>query len=1114
MDTKKDTNLNTFLKNHQIFDREKEHTHTWFSKPGGKFYISDDDNNEFIKLYSREAEEKNDLHVVARPRNIGQLKIDIDFRFDSNKKERQYTIEHIKIIIQRVFDIILDISNDHREILAFVLEKKGPNLDEKNNQYKDGFHIEFPEIIVDKLIRYYIIETIKNEIDDNYLFHTIPFLNDLNEVFDMSIVIRNGWMMYGSRKEFGKPYRLTHIFNKNLEEIELSKFKLYDIVSLLDNRKISNNPLNIKDDNEIKIKIEKISIKYEKKNNKQVCTFLDETAMSTLPPSSSVSTLTGNCNEQKNNKSFKRSKDKVSDVIVAKKLLEIISDNRAANYSDWINVGWTLHNINSIELEEDWIKFSKRCINKFNLQECKRVWNSARDGGYSISSLFWWAKNDNPTKYLEIIRDNINWLLVEAESGTHYDIARVIYELYKYFFKCSSIDTNTWYEFQENKWVLVEKAYTLSNIISSDLVKDFCYLSAYYMTASASREGTERDAYINKANNINQKIINNLKKHTFKDSVLKECANLFIDSTFFDKLNENKDLLGFDNGVYDLKLGLFRPGTPDDHITFSVGYKYIEFTEDHEIVKKIYDYFSKVQVDPEMRHYLFLLMSSFLDGHTHLQKFIFWTGCGCHLKNTPIQLFNKQIKNVQDVLISDILLGDDNKPRHILELHQGRNYMYTIYNDEYHINYTVNKDHRLALRFTDNLSNCIKITGNQIECIFYVYNNNILTILKKCYTHNSSPENGQIPFSGGANDPIEINANKFYLNYLEQNKFCIKPNDIIPITVTEYLKNINDLQYSFFGIKLINNTLINYNINIKYYGYDNYYGFSIDSNQRYLFNDNIITYNSNAKSTTVELLQNSLGDYFSPLAITVLTRKRGSASNATPELADKKGKRALVLQEPEDDDHINVGLMKQFTGGDLINARELYKKEFRFRPQWTLFIACNKLPYIPSNDHGTWRRIVTLPFESCFLDELPPQPTKYQFKKDRSLSNELPYWKQAFIWILLKKYYPIYITSGIKEPAKVLEHTLNYKKDNDMFLEFISENFIIDEKNIKDFIPGKELYEIFKNWYKESRSKGYSCPDKKQLIGYFISHNHKVIRERVFGIKLKDFTKPTEEIEV
>lgn len=124
MDTKKDTNLNTFLKNHQIFDREKEHTHTWFSKPGGKFYISDDDNNEFIKLYSREAEEKNDLHVVARPRNIGQLKIDIDFRFDSNKKERQYTIEHIKIIIQRVFDIILDISNDHREILAFVLEKK------------------------------------------------------------------------------------------------------------------------------------------------------------------------------------------------------------------------------------------------------------------------------------------------------------------------------------------------------------------------------------------------------------------------------------------------------------------------------------------------------------------------------------------------------------------------------------------------------------------------------------------------------------------------------------------------------------------------------------------------------------------------------------------------------------------------------------------------------------------------------------------------------------------------------------------------------------------------------------------------------------------------------
>jgi hypothetical protein len=43
------------------------------------------------------------------------------------------------------------------------------------------------------------------------------------------------------------------------------------------------------------------------------------------------------------------------------------------------------------------------------------------------------------------------------------------------------------------------------------------------------------------------------------------------------------------------------------------------------------------------------------------------------------------------------------------------------------------------------------------------------------------------------------------------------------------------------------------------------------------------------------LLKYTFGDYFGVLPTTILTRKKGSSSSATPELADKKGKRCLII---------------------------------------------------------------------------------------------------------------------------------------------------------------------------------------------------------------------------
>jgi hypothetical protein len=55
------------------------------------------------------------------------------------------------------------------------------------------------------------------------------------------------------------------------------------------------------------------------------------------------------------------------------------------------------------------------------------------------------------------------------------------------------------------------------------------------------------------------------------------------------------------------------------------------------------------------------------------------TGSGkCHKINTPIRMFDNTIKLVQDIIIGDIVMGDDSTPRNVLSLGSGIDKMYEI----------------------------------------------------------------------------------------------------------------------------------------------------------------------------------------------------------------------------------------------------------------------------------------------------------------------------------------------------------------------------------------------------------------------------------------------------
>ena len=72
---------------------------------------------------------------------------------------------------------------------------------------------------------------------------------------------------------------------------------------------------------------------------------------------------------------------------------------------------------------------------------------------------------------------------------------------------------------------------------------------------------------------------------------------------------------------------------------------------------------------------------------------------GCFIGGTPVLMHNGNIKNVEDVEIGDLVMGDDGTPRKVLELCQNRENMYRIKlkkrDTEY---YTVNEGHSLVLK--------------------------------------------------------------------------------------------------------------------------------------------------------------------------------------------------------------------------------------------------------------------------------------------------------------------------------------------------------------------------------------------------------------------------------
>jgi P4 family phage/plasmid primase-like protien len=247
----------------------------------------------------------------------------------------------------------------------------------------------------------------------------------------------------------------------------------------------------------------------------------------------------------------------------------------------------------------------------------------------------------------------------------------------------------------------------------------------------------------------------------------------------------------------------------------------------------------------------------------------------------------------------------------------------------------------------------------------------------------------------------------------------------------------------------------------------------------------------NGKSALIELMSCILGDYKAQVPLSLITRERSAIGGVSPEIANLKGVRYAVSQEPKKKTTVNEGIIKELTGGDEISGRALYKDVVSFVPQFTFVCALNELFDMNGcTDYGTWRRFRICEFMSLFTENpIFNDPTKpYQYEVDKKLNKKFNKWKSVFLAMLVDI---VYKTDGIvKDCEIVMKKSNEYQKSENYILEFIEEKLEIyedetpfdelSEKDKKQWLLKKNaVSEEFSQWFRLNYNK--KAPAVKEL---------------------------------
>lgn len=626
--------LNDFLKELKA-PNDPTHTHVSMGTPRGVFSVGSR-MKEFWERYLRALSLKQSVYLAENPGKETPILVDIDLRIKkstvplSGADPHLYTDKQVLEVVSAYQKAIKDVVNDPKDeaYTCVVLEKKPYETEIGGEKYiKNGFHLHFPKIFLDKkVLELYIIPIVKRLIPN--IFDNIG-AKDFIDTNSINV----HWLLYGSKKQNNNAaYKATKCFEKNAQELTFedalgdyvcntyygeSKFSCHNRVMELLPRILS-------------------------------ITLYNRANLYYYYPKPSVDTPL--FEEFYKIKRKRKEYDQLSvDAALeeARRLLSMLKDSRSDDRATWLRVGYCLWNITQGDDDgfTEWLIFSERS-DKCDELECLSLWHkSMRPNKFTIGTLKYYAKQDSPEIYEQMVNEKSNHLIVEAVNGCHNDVAKILYNEYGNEFICTSISNKEWYHFKDHIWKQLDRGTALRERISSNdgiIIKQLM-AKKNEIQENVTAEEREEKEFEKRLKKIGD-LIRQCKSTPFKNHVMVESQEVFYNSEFYNLLNKDPYLVAFKNGVYDFYNDVFRDGNPEDYISISTPIEYIDYGSiDHPDVIEVDDFFQKVFPDTNVRDYFLNQACQVFVGGNHDKVILFWTGEGNNGKTITQTLFEKML---------------------------------------------------------------------------------------------------------------------------------------------------------------------------------------------------------------------------------------------------------------------------------------------------------------------------------------------------------------------------------------------------------------------------------------------------------------------------------------
>lgn len=214
------------------------------------------------------------------------------------------------------------------------------------------------------------------------------------------------------------------------------------------------------------------------------------------------------------------------------------------------------------------------------------------------------------------------------------------------------------------------------------------------------------------------------------------------------------------------------------------------------------------------------------------------------------------------------------------------------------------------------------------------------------------------------------------------------------------------------------------------------------------------------KSTILDACRETLGSYaIAASPDTFLEGGIRSGADAAPDLIALSGDtRLAVLSEPKRGAKMNEGLLKAWTSGSPISARDLHSKPINFRPKAKLFFEMNSFVVARGDDDGIWRRVRPV----LFRHQVP------EAKVDRMLPQKLAAERSGILNWLIEGVAAWMAAGTLTQPESLKKVVEDYRRSSSPFGDWLAECCVTGAEAEGCRELSNNLYLSFKTWSEDA----------------------------------------------